>query len=128
MAAHPADASRGRDLFQAGLARKILVGFFLSGVMTSFLGAILPVWRHHLTEDFVTIGNYFLALSVGLIWANAIWKFLLPKRNLAVVLSAGCGLACASFLTLAALAPGAALWWRIVAVGGIGCGAGLLHI
>ncbi|HWR51545.1 MAG TPA: MFS transporter [Bryobacteraceae bacterium] len=128
MAAHPVDASSGRTLFQAGLARKILVGFFLSGVLTSFLGAILPVWRHHLTEDFVSIGNYFLAMAVGLLWANAIWKYLLPKRNLAVALSAGCGLACASFLLLAALAPGAPLWWRIVAVGGIGCGSGLLHI
>jgi len=48
-------------LLQAGTARKALAGFFLSGLLFSFLGVIQPAWEHHISGDFVTVGYYFLA-------------------------------------------------------------------
>ncbi len=112
----------------AGLARKTLAGFFLSGLLASFLGAILPVWRYHLTEDFLVVGHYFLAMNAGILVALPLWRYVLPRRKLSLVLSFACAIACASLLYLAALSPATLPWWRMAGIGGIGCGTGLLNI
>src|SRR5437899_2431678 len=36
--------------------RRALSGFFVSGILISFLGAILPGWGYHVDPNFVTIG------------------------------------------------------------------------
>jgi len=109
------------------LARKALAGFFLSGLLFSYLGAILPAWGYHLTEDYQTVGNYFLSMNLG-IWA-ALWigARVLPKTRLGSTLVAACSLACAGFLYLALVPPTFSPWWRMAGVLVIGCGAGLLN-
>ena len=109
------------------LARKALAGFFLSGLVVSYLGAILPAWGHHLTYDFLTVGNYFLSANLG-IWA-ALWisSRLLPKSGLGTTLVVACSLACGGFLYLAAVPQTFSPWWRMAGVLVIGSGAGLLN-
>ncbi len=128
MAANPAEVLSGRSPFEAGLARKTLAGFFLSGLLASFLGAILPVWRCHLTDDFVVVGHYFLAMNAGILAAFPLWRYALPRRKVSLVLACACAVACASLLALATLSPASLAWWRIAGVAGIGCGAGLLNM
>src|ERR1700685_2125657 len=53
--------------FSSPGARRALGGFFISGVLLSFLGAILPAWGHHITSDYVVIGWYFVGLIAGLV-------------------------------------------------------------
>ncbi len=118
--------SVGGSLFQAGRARRTLLGFLLSGLLFSFLGAALPVWRYHLAEDFHIIGLFFLAMSGGMLLGLPVAR-VLPKKNLAAVLSVACGIACAALLYLAALSPGAPDWSRMAGVAGLGCGAALLN-
>lgn len=109
------------------LARKALAGFFLSGLLFSYLGAILPAWRHHLTEDFLVVGNYFLSMNLG-IWA-ALWvaSRLHGRTRLGTTLVVACSLACGGFLFLAADPQSFFPWWRMAGVLVIGAGAGLLN-
>jgi FHS family glucose/mannose:H+ symporter-like MFS transporter len=109
------------------LARKALAGFFLAGLLSSYLGAILPAWGYHLTEDYQTVGNYFLSMNLGM-WA-ALWigARVLPKTRLGTTLVVACSLACSGFLYLALIPPTFSPWWRMAGVLVIGCGAGLLN-
>lgn len=124
-APHPATADQ--CLLKATLARKALAGFLLSGLLFSFLGTIMPVWRHHLTEDFLTVGNYFLSMNLGTLAAVWIAARLRPRTSLRTTLVLACSLACAALLFLALVPPTFAPWWRMAGVLVIGCGAGLLN-
>src|SRR3977135_3611091 len=76
--------------FQSGTgARQALAGFFLSGVLLSFLGAILPSWQHHISSDYGTISLYFVGLIVGLVGSVWVSPRLLEKKGI------GWTLACA---------------------------------
>jgi len=119
----------GHTLLRPGTARRALAGFFLAGLLYSFLGVILPAWGHHITGDFVTIGYYFLAMNAGILAAPLSSK-LLKHRPLSAPLVLACGLACLGFLYLALLArfaPGTDPWWRHVGIFFLGLGAGLLN-
>jgi FHS family glucose/mannose:H+ symporter-like MFS transporter len=122
-------SSSGPDQLRlkTALARKALAGFFLSGLLSSYLGAILPAWGYHLTEDYQTVGNYFLSMNLG-IWA-ALWisARVLPKTRLGTTLVVACTLACSGFLYLALVTQTFSPWWRMAGVLAIGCGAGLLN-
>ncbi len=109
------------------MARKGLAGFFLSGLLLAFLGAILPAWGYHVREDFITVGNFFLSMNLGLIASAAVAHYALRGRSTPVMLVTACGIACLSLLALALLPPGLADWWRMLGIMGIGVGAGLLH-
>src|SRR5580658_2898939 len=52
-------------------AGKALAGFLLSGFLFALLGAMLPAWGYYRDPpEFITIGNCFLGLSVGLLNAG----------------------------------------------------------
>ncbi len=51
---HPIEGMLGR-----GGSRRALAGFFVSGVLLSFLGAILPAWQHHISSEYGEVGLYF---------------------------------------------------------------------
>ena len=116
----------GQTLPQAGIARRGLAGFFLSGLLFSFLGVILPVWQHHITGDFVVVGTYFLAMNLGILASPGPAR-LLRRYNLSAVLALGCGLASVALVYLALLPPGTSPWWRTGGIFFLGCGAGLLN-
>lgn len=117
----------GAALLEPGGAWKGLAGFLLSGLLFSFLGVILPIWRHHLTEDYVTAGNYFLAMNLGILVSVGIAR-LAVGRGLSLILALACGLACSALVYLAFLSPAAWTGWRIAGIFVLGCGAGLLNL
>jgi FHS family glucose/mannose:H+ symporter-like MFS transporter len=112
---------------QAPLARKALAGFFLSGLLFAFLGAILPAWRHHLAENYLTVGNYFLSMNVGILASLGLARWVLGRRSSRALLVIACSMACASFVYLALIPTGAPESWRMIGTFGLGAGAGLLN-
>jgi len=101
--------------------------FLVSGMLVSFLGAILPVWRYHLRDDFREVGYYFLSLNLGFLLSAGATHFLLPRKGVKFVLILASGVACGGFLCLALSSPPVSAIWRLLAVLGIGVSAGLLN-
>src|SRR5713101_5068391 len=86
-------------------ARKALAGFFVSGVLLAFLGAILPSWQHHLSSEYSTVGWYFFGLIAGVL--GSVWASppLLTRQGVGWTLAFACGLAAAALVYLAFVAP-----------------------
>jgi hypothetical protein len=89
----------GGTLVETG-PRRALIGFFLSGMGLSVVGAAAPVWGLHLLEEFVVISPYFLAIALGLV--GGIWPavLLLRRFGLGSLLTAGTAVQSVSFLLL----------------------------
>ena len=121
---HPAAC---RTMQGASAAWKAFAGFFLSGLLFSFVGVILPVWHHHVTEDYTTAGNYFLAMNLG-VCTSLLWTRLFGRRRLSVVLTLACALSCGALVHLALLPPGTTAASQMGGIYVLGCGAGLLNI
>jgi len=124
-AAPTSGAARGT--FASGAPRRALAGFFVSGVLLSFLGAILPTWQHHLSSDYGIVGFYFAGLIAGLlcsVWAS---PRLLERKGTGWTLALACGIAGSGFLFLAFVSPPASAWWRVSGMVILGLAAGLLH-
>ncbi len=115
------------SVLEAGTARRGLAGFFLSGLLFSFLGVILPVWQHHITGDYLMVGTYFLFMNLGILTAPGSAR-LVRRYNLSAALALGCGLACVALVYMALLPPGTSPWWRTIGIFLLGCGAGLLNM
>jgi FHS family glucose/mannose:H+ symporter-like MFS transporter len=126
-----AEAARGatapEGLLAASGARPALAGFFVSGVLLSFLGAILPSWQHHLTSEYGTIGLYFVGLIAGLVSSVFAAPALLEKRGVGWTMAFACGIAGSAFLYLAFVSPPLSAWWRVAGMALVGCAAGWLH-
>ena len=108
-------------------ARRALAGFFVSGVLLSFLGAILFSWQHHLTSQYGIVGLYYAGLIAGLVGSARISPALLRRKGIGWTLALACGLAGASFLYLAFVSPPFSPWWRVGGMAVVGFAAGLLH-
>jgi fucose permease len=108
-------------------ARRALAGFFISGVLLSFLGAILPAWQHHLSSDYGIIGFYFVGLIVGLISSVGVAPRMLESKGVGWTLALACALAGTGFLYLAFVSPPVSPWYRVFGMAIIGFSAGLLH-
>jgi len=92
-----------------------LAGFLVSGFLLALLGAILPAWGYHRDPpEFLTIGNYFLAMGAGIIVANQLARPLQRRRGLPFLLVFSGVLGCATLLFLALVAPPVSEWWRSV--------------
>lgn len=107
--------------------RRALSGFFVSGILVSFLGAILPAWGHHVDSNFLTIGYYFLSLNLGILAAVRAAHAILPRKGIRFVLVTGALVACGAFFYLAAVGPPWPPMWRDVGLFLIGFSAGLLN-
>jgi len=124
----PATASTpGGDPLGSSSARRALAGFFVSGVLLSFLGAILFSWQHHLTSQYGVVGLYYAGLITGLVGSARISPALLRRKGLGWTLALACGLAGAAFLYLAFVSPPFSPWWRVAGMAIVGFAAGLLH-
>jgi FHS family glucose/mannose:H+ symporter-like MFS transporter len=108
-------------------ARKALTGFFVSGLLLAFLGAILPSWGHHLSSDYSTIGWYFVGMIVGILSSVWVSPLLLERKGVGWTLAFSCGTAAVSLLYLAFVSPPASPWWRVFGLALIGFAAGVLH-
>jgi FHS family glucose/mannose:H+ symporter-like MFS transporter len=111
----------------ASEGRRSLSAFLVSGMLMSFLGAILPAWRYHLRADFTEVGGYFLSLYLGFLLSAGAAHVLLPRKGVKFTLVLASALACGGFLFLAAFSPPAPAVWRLVGVLWIGISAGLLN-
>ena len=106
-----------------------LAGFFVSGFLLALLGAILPAWAYlHDLPDFIAIGNYFLALAIGIVAGTRFARPLMRRRGVSFLLVCACGLCCASLLYLSQVSPPLSDWWRVVGFLVLGAGAGLLNL
>jgi MFS transporter, FHS family, glucose/mannose:H+ symporter len=108
-------------------ARKALGGFFVSGFLLAFLGAIIPSWGHHLLSDYWMVGLYFVALVAGLVLAVRVAPSLFARWGIGRTLAISCGAASAALLMLAFFSPPFAAWWRLPGIVLLGCAAGVLH-
>ncbi len=115
---HTLDASEGRRSMGA---------FLVSGMLVSFLGAILPAWRYHLRDDFREVGSYFLFLNLGFLLSAGVAHFLFTRKGVKFVLILANGVACGGFLCLALSSLSVPPIWRLPAVLAIGVSAGLLN-
>lgn len=107
---------------------RALCGFFVSGLLLSFLGAVLPAWGYHLRPHYVTVGNYFLAIYGGVVIAVVTSRRVLARFGTRDVLKLACGLGFASMLTLSLTAPPAAEGWRLPGLMGVGASAGFVNV
>lgn len=127
-AASPSYASPAADgLANASTIRHALGGFFLSGLLMSFLGAILPAWGYHLHSDYLAVGHCFLALNAGLLFSVPLQRLLLESRSQRFALVLSCALAAGAFFYLAAAAPPAALIYRLLGLFWVGIAGGWLN-
>ena len=117
---HPADIQPNASVDHGSLAgpRKALAGFFVSGVLLAFMGAILPSWGHHLLSDYWMVGVYFVALLAGLMAASRIAPWLLMRKGIGETLAISCAAASVSllilaFFSLAFFSPPFAAWCRL---------------
>jgi FHS family glucose/mannose:H+ symporter-like MFS transporter len=117
----------GGDPLGSSSARRALAGFFVSGVLLSFLGVILFSWQHHLTSQYGVVGLYYAGLIVGLLGSARLSPALLRRKGLGWTLALACGLAGAAFLYLAFVSPPFSPWWRVAGMAIVGFAAGLLH-
>jgi len=108
-------------------ARRALAGFFISGVLLSFLGTILFSWQHHLTSQYGIVGLYYAGLIGGLAGSARVASSLLRRKGIGWTLALACGLAGIAFLYLAFVSPPFSPWWRVGGMAAVGFAAGLLH-
>jgi len=111
----------------APYAGRSLAAFLVSGILMSFLGAILPAWGYHLRSGFAEVGGYFLSLALGLLLSVGAAHLLLASRGLKFLMIASSVLGCGAFLFLAFSSPPAPAAWRLFGVLAIGFSAGLLN-
>jgi|SRR5579863_2797060 len=107
--------------------RRALAGFFVSGVLLSFLGAILPAWQYHISSEYGIVGLYFLGLIVGLLASVTAAPRLLERKGVGWTLAFACAAAGCGFLYLAFVSPPVSAWWRVAGMALLGFAAGLLH-
>lgn len=107
--------------------RRAVSGFFVSGILVSFLGAILPAWGYHVDPNFATIGYYFLFLNLGILAGVRAAHAILSRKGIRYVLITGSLVACGAFLYLAAVGPPWPAVLRDLGLFLLGCSAGLLN-
>ena len=116
-----------QDGIDSGAARKALAGFFVSGLLMSFLGAILPAWGYHLRSEYTIIGDYFLSLNIGILASAKVALSLMGKKGVSFVLVTACLLASSGLVHLAFVAPPASVLLRMAGFLVIGFAAGMLN-
>ena len=115
------------QIMNASDGRRSLSAFLISGMLMSFLGAILPAWGYHLKADFTDVGHYFLSLNLGFLLSAGVAHLLLPRKGIKFTLVLANALACGAFLYLAAGTSSAPVVWRFLGLLWIGFSAGLLN-
>jgi MFS transporter, FHS family, glucose/mannose:H+ symporter len=123
----PVTATTAQGTLAASGARKALAGFFVSGLLLAFLGAILPSWRHHIFSEYPIISLYFIGLIAGIV--SSVWASppLLRRKGIGWTLAFACATASAGLLFLAFVSPPYSYWWRIAGLAILGLAAGILH-
>lgn len=93
-------------------ARRALTGFFLTGLVLAFPGAILPAWGYHLRSDYLTVGFLFLSMVLGLVASLRSSYWLLRRYGVGPTLTAATATACIAMVYLAVIPLAEADLWR----------------
>lgn len=112
---------------ESGLTRRGLAGFFLSGLLVSFLAALLPAWGFHLTSAYDRAAHYFFSLNLGILIGARYSYLLLSRKRIRTTLILACVIAFGGMLGLSASGPPASHWLRVGFLLAVGVAAGLLH-
>lgn len=112
---------------QTAANRRALGGFFLSGLLFSFVGTVLPAWGFHLRSDYLTVSLYFLFLNFGVYAGFHLTQLLVAKRGVRFALLLGSGLATACLFFLAWERGMVADSFRLAALFGIGFSGALVN-
>lgn len=96
-------------------------------MLFGFLGAILPAWGYHRSADFVTVGNYFLCMSAGVVIATEVALKILPKLGISLLLVFACTMASAVLVYMALTPTLASPIWRMLGLLMLGFDTGLLN-
>ncbi|MBI1897454.1 MAG: MFS transporter [Acidobacteria bacterium] len=112
---------------QAPACRRALSAFMVSGLLMSFVGAILPAWGYHLKADYTAIGYHFLGINLGLVASVRAGRALLARRGIRFTLVFGCMAAFAALLYLSFVPPPRGDLWRIGGLFVIGAAVGILN-
>lgn len=107
--------------------RASLPGFFLIGLLYSFLGSILPAWRFNLTLNYSTIGFLFLALGCGLVAATWLARMLLGRLAVSRIMALASTIGFGALLLLSWFPPPASVWWQMGGLLVLGIAIGLLN-
>lgn len=128
MSPQPAPTARAIELeiLTTSAGRRSLSGFFLCGVLLSFLGMILPAWGYHLLSQFKLVGYYFLVLGAGQLLALRLSRYLLSRLSVQSILILSSLGAAAGLILLGLYPPPSLMWWRMGGLVIIGTSAGLL--
>lgn len=120
--------SRPPSSFATPGARRGLAGFFVSGLLLAFLGAVLPSWGYHLTSNYQTVGQYFLATSLGILISVRLGRWILSSYGVRMAMVTACCTGFGAILYLAAVSPPLPAWARLIGMLVIGIAAGILHM
>lgn len=123
----PTQVLHNHGMLAGSGSRRALAGFFISGVLLGFLGAILLSWGYHLGADYDVIALYFGALTAGLAASTWVSPRMLESKGVGWTLSFACILAGTAFLYLAFVSPPFGPWWRVFGLVLLGASAGVLH-
>ncbi len=107
--------------------RAALPGFFLIGLLYSFLGSILPAWRFNLTPDYASIGFLFLALGCGVVSSVRLARGLLAHLPANRCMAIACAISFGALNLLCWFSPPASVWWQLGGLFGLGIGVGVLN-
>ncbi|MFM2124588.1 MAG: hypothetical protein RL328_1039 [Acidobacteriota bacterium] len=120
-------ALHGHGMLSGSGSRRALAGFFVSGLLLGFVGAILLSWGYHLGADYDVIALYFAGVIAGLGASTWVAPRLLETKGVAWTLAFACGLAAIALLYLAVVSPPVGPWWRVAGLTLLGASAGVLH-
>jgi fucose permease len=95
-------------------------------LLFAFPGAILPAWGYHLRPHFAMVGNYFLALNLGVLAAALFARAIRARAEIGGTLIVASVTACVALALLALAGPPVAEWWRVPPLVLLGLAAGLL--
>jgi len=105
----------------------VLRAFLISGFLLALPGGLLPLWGYHVSAEFGTAGNYFLALGAGMAGAMALSRMLAGRCPADRLLRAGCFASSLALLMLTIASPPAQVWYQTLCIFATGAAAGLIN-
>lgn len=106
---------------------EILSGLIVSGFLLALPGGLLPLWGYHISPEFGTAGNYFLALGAGMGCGGYLAQRLAMRMPLDRLLAAGSAASAMAMILVACATPPAQVWFQALSLFFAGAAAGSVN-